>query len=86
MKTCQHADAGCNYPEGECAGFCAPIQDRPLAAPGLTSYRYRGAYGWIMIGAKDDAGALKEATRSTHNATATVDKLQRWDGSKYAAV
>ena len=28
--------------------------DKPLADHGLTSYRYRGRYGWIMIGARDD--------------------------------
>jgi hypothetical protein len=22
MTTCKHADSGCNYPEGECAGVC----------------------------------------------------------------
>jgi hypothetical protein len=40
------------------------VHDRPCAAEGLTSYRYRGEYGWIMIGAKDDADALHEASRS----------------------
>jgi hypothetical protein len=29
--------------------------DKPLAASGLTSYRLRGRYGWIMIGATDHA-------------------------------
>lgn len=38
MKTCQHADAGCNYPEGECAGFCLPTHSKPLAAPVCTGY------------------------------------------------
>ena len=37
------------------------LHDRPLAAKGLVSYRYRGRYGWIMIGAKDNADALREA-------------------------
>ena len=26
-----------------------PFQDKPCADYGLTSYRYRGTYGWIMI-------------------------------------
>ena len=26
--------------------------DRPLAAQGLTSYRYKGTYSWIMISAR----------------------------------
>lgn len=34
MTTCKHADSGCNYPEGDCAGVCmasAPwIQFDPL--------------------------------------------------------
>jgi hypothetical protein len=40
------------------------LHDRPMAASPLKSYRYRGNYGWIMIGAKDDADALREAQRS----------------------
>jgi hypothetical protein len=28
--------------------------DKPCAMRGLTSYRYAGRYGWIMIGAVDD--------------------------------
>ena len=59
--------------------------DRPLAAPGLTSYRYAGRYGWIMIGATDDAGALREAQRSTRDAV-TADRLQVWGGHEYQTV
>lgn len=60
----------------------AAHHDRPMAAPGLTSYRYRGAYGWIMIGATDHEHALREAQRST--ATPTVlEKLQIWSGDAY---
>ena len=54
----------------------------PMAGPGLQSYRYRGAYGWVMIGATDDADALREAQRSTP-APATADRLQRWTGTEY---
>lgn len=57
--------------------------DRPCAAAGLTSYRYRGRYGWIMIGAKDDADAMREASRST--SPVAYEFLDRWfagpDGS-----
>lgn len=55
----------------------------PLAAPGLTSYRCRGryGYGWIMIGAKDDEDALKEARRSFPDARA--EDLQIWNGAMY---
>ena len=41
------------------------LYNRPLSANGLTSYRYKGPYGWIMIGAHDTEGALKEVARST---------------------
>jgi hypothetical protein len=56
--------------------------DKPLAAPGLTSYRYKSRYGWIMIGATDEYDALREAGRSTE-AALTRDDLQVWDGSAY---
>lgn len=55
--------------------------NQPCAAAGWTSYRYRGQYGWIMIGAKDTNDALSEAQRSTQNVT--IDKLQVWNGSMY---
>jgi hypothetical protein len=58
------------------------LHDRPLAAPGLISYRARGRYGWIMIGAKDDADAWREARRSTD----IPHDLQVWNGSQYVPV
>lgn len=61
------------------------ICDKPLAAAGLTSYRYEGRYGWIMIGATCDADALREAARSTRDAI-EVSKLQLWDGAQYVPV
>jgi hypothetical protein len=56
--------------------------DKPMAMQGLISYRYRGRYGWIMIGAKDDNDALREAQRSTSDKV-TMDNLQIWKGSQY---
>jgi hypothetical protein len=56
-----------------------PHYERPLAAPGLTSYRYRGGYGWIMIGATCIAEALREADRSLSVKGATADRLEIWD-------
>jgi hypothetical protein len=53
--------------------------NQPCAAPGLISYRARGRYGWIMIGAKDNTDAMREARRSTDNPT----DLQVWEGDKY---
>jgi hypothetical protein len=58
--------------------------DRPCADHGLTSYRYRGRYGWIMIGATDHADALREAGRSTDDIT--PDKLEIWNGTQYIQV
>ncbi len=60
--------------------------DKPLAVKGFISYRYAGNYGWIMIGAKDHADALREANRSlsySKSSPATLDKLQIWNGSEY---
>jgi hypothetical protein len=59
------------------------IHNTPCAAHGLTSYRYAGNYGWIMIGATDHADALREAQRSMRHDTATLDKLQVWNGTQY---
>lgn len=60
------------------------LQDRPLASKGLTSYRLKMPHGYVMIGAKDNAEAMREAGRS-------VDRPERfalevWDGSKYTPV
>lgn len=57
--------------------------DRPLAAAGLTSYRLRGRYGWIMIGATDHEHAMREAARSTTGYAPDRTKLEVWDGSEY---
>jgi len=56
--------------------------NRPLAAPGLTSYRCRGRYGWIMIGANSHQDAMREARRSTD----APGELQIWTGSEYTTV
>ena len=59
--------------------------DKPLADHGLISYRYRGRYGWIMIGATDTDDALNEASRSTAG-ECLIDNLQKWDGNEYTDV
>lgn len=61
------------------------ITGKPLADHGLTSYRYRGRYGWIMIGARDDMDAMREASRST-DYPVTLDKLEVWNGFEYVPV
>jgi len=53
------------------------LTDKPLAAPGLTSYRF----GWVMIGAKDRKDALEEARRSSD--FVKPETLEVWDGEKY---
>ncbi len=63
-----------------------PFWNRPCAASGLTSYRYgNGPYGFVMIGAKDDQDALREACRSV-SGHVYPDRLERWNGTAYAAV
>ena len=56
--------------------------NKPMAIKGLKSYRYRGRYGYIMIGATDTQDALREASRST-DSKITIDNLEAWDYSKY---
>ena len=58
-----------------------PAYARPMAAPGLTSYRCRTRYGWAMIGARDHADAMREARRSTPDPR--PEDLEVWDGSRY---
>ena len=59
--------------------------DKPLAAHPWRSYRYKGLFGWVMIGASDDQDALNEAKRSV-SGTPTMDRLQRWNGTVYEGV
>lgn len=56
--------------------------DKPLAAAGLVSYRCKGRYGFIMIGAKNDADALREARRSTDDPR----DMEVWNGARYVPV
>lgn len=60
------------------------ITNRPLAGPGLDSYRCAGRYGWIMIGAMDPQEAISEARRS--DPSAKMDALELWDGEQYVRV
>jgi len=62
-----------------------PLHDRPMAAEGLTSYRYRGPLGWIMAAANSHSEALAEAQRSISDprVKASAENLQIWDGAKY---
>ncbi len=69
----------------ETVAAATEFYDRPCAAAGLNSYRYRGRYGWIMIGATSPLDALSEAARSTSDAIVN-DNLQKWDGNAYVPV
>ena len=60
-------------------------QNKPCASPNLQSFRYRGRYGWIMIGAHDVLDALREAARST-GGNVSIQSLQQWNGDLYADV
>ncbi len=51
--------------------------NRPCAISGLTSYRLKGRYGWILIGATDHQDAMREAARSTSDPCAAA--LEVWD-------
>lgn len=55
----------------------------PLASSGLTSYRYRGPFGMVYIGATDDADALNEAARSITQRRPNPANLEVWGGSSY---
>ena len=55
--------------------------DRPMAAPGLTSYRIAGRFGWIMIGARDHEDAWREAQRSSPSLNRA--DLEIWNGTAY---
>lgn len=55
--------------------------EKPLAAPGLNSYRYAGRFGWVMIGARNEADALAEAARSISGQAEPAisrERLQVW--------
>ena len=60
------------------------MSNRPMAIKGLTSYRYNGRFGYIMIGATDHMDALREASQSTPNPV--MESLEVWNGLKYVPV
>ena len=60
------------------------VTDKPLAVAGIISYRCKGGYGWIMIGAKNHADAIVQANRSSD--MVKPETLEMWDGNKYASV
>jgi hypothetical protein len=61
------------------------VTDRPCASPGLTSYRYRGTYGYIMIGATNYSDAKRQAELSTSGPINAL-RMEVWTGDKYLPV
>lgn len=57
--------------------------DKPCAASGLLSYRYKTLGGFIMIGAADNADAISEANRSLGSKKASPNNLEKWNGERY---
>ncbi|KVH05325.1 hypothetical protein WS84_27710 [Burkholderia anthina] len=60
------------------------MSQRPLAAAGFKSYRCKGRFGWIMIGASNVDDAMREARRSCPEAK--VIDLEEWNGERYVPV
>lgn len=56
-----------------------PTWDRPCAAPGLRSYRYRSRHGYVMVGAAHARDARAEVLRSIDPDTYNPMGLERWD-------
>lgn len=61
-----------------------PPHDQAMAAEGLTSYRCKSRFGWIMIGATDNDDAWRQALRSSRSAR--LEDLEKWNGTAYAPV
>lgn len=59
------------------------VTSKPLAAPGLISYRCKGKFGWIMIGATDHDDAIVQAKRSSSDLQ--PNSLEVWNGSAYVS-
>jgi hypothetical protein len=59
------------------------FSNRPCAASPYMSYRLKGPYGYVMIGAMDVADAMREASRSTDNPDR--EALEVWEGGKYVS-
>ena len=61
------------------------IHNKPLAVVPFKSYRYKGKYSYIMIGATDIADALNEVKRSIWDKLPCQENLEVWndDTCKY---
>lgn len=52
--------------------------NKPCGAEGLSSYRATGRFGFIMIGARIESEAMREALRSTNS----ISLLEKWNSDK----
>ena len=59
-------------------------KDTPHAAPGLDSYRVKGRFGWILVGANSATDALREGGRSSD--AIQPETLEVWAGDRFLAV
>lgn len=60
------------------------MADSPTAAEGLRSYRYPTTHGrYMMIGAIDDADAMKIVRRNNPLISPNIHRLERWNGKEY---
>jgi hypothetical protein len=59
--------------------------NKPCASEGLDSYRYKGNYGFVMIGATSIDDALNEAKRSI-GTTPKIEFLEKWNGTQYVHI
>lgn len=57
-----------------------PISERPCALPGRDSYRAKGPFGWVMMGARN----ASQARRMASSAGADPSTLELWEGDHYA--
>jgi hypothetical protein len=59
------------------------LEDKPLAAKGLISYRYPGVFvKYVMIGAESHIDALIQANRSLENPNARLELLEVWSNKE----
>lgn len=56
-------------------------KDTPHAAPVLISYRCKGRYGWVRVGATSAEEALREAARSSD--FIRPETLEVWAGDRF---
>ena len=60
-------------------------EDKPCADYGLTSYRYKGQYGFIMIGADSTVTALQAAECSTRTPV-SIENLEIYANGRYQSI